>query len=80
MAAPARAVYVPDRMTQKLLMIVGAAILAAGFLWPWLSKLGFGRLPGDIVIERESFAFYFPVTTMIIISVVVTILIRLSGR
>lgn len=80
MAALARAVYVRGRMTQKALIVAGAAILAAGLLWPWLSKLGLGRLPGDIVIEREGFAFYFPLTTMILISVVVTILIRLSGK
>ena len=67
-------------MTQKLLIVAGAAILAVGLLWPWLSKLGLGRLPGDIVIEREGFAFYFPLTTMILISVVVTVLIRLFGK
>ncbi len=80
MAAPACAVYVPDRMTQKLLIVAGAAILAVGLLWPWLSRLGLGRLPGDIVLEREGFAFYFPVTTMILISVVVTALVRLFGK
>lgn len=67
-------------MTQKLLIIAGAALILIGLLWPWLSKLGVGRLPGDIVIEREGFSFYFPVTTMILVSVVATILIRLFNR
>ncbi|MDZ7629171.1 MAG: DUF2905 domain-containing protein [Parvularculaceae bacterium] len=67
-------------MTQKTLIIAGAALLAIGLLWPWLSKLGLGRLPGDIVIEREGFAFYFPVTTMILVSVVATVVWRIFGK
>jgi hypothetical protein len=80
MAAPAAAVYVRAAMTQKTLIIVGAALLTIGLLWPWLSKLGLGRLPGDIVIQREGFSFFFPVTTMILISVVATVLVRLFGK
>ncbi|HBS31045.1 MAG TPA: DUF2905 domain-containing protein [Parvularcula sp.] len=67
-------------MTQKLLIIAGAILLAIGLLWPWLSKLGLGRLPGHIAIKGEGFAFYFPVTTMIVISVVATVLWRLLGK
>lgn len=62
---------------QKVLIIVGAVILAAGLSWPWISKLGLGRLPGDIAIKGDGFAFYFPITTMIILSVVATVLFRL---
>ncbi len=80
MAATARAVYVRAAMTQKLLIIAGAILLAIGLLWPWLSKLGLGRLPGHIAIKGEGFAFYFPVTTMIVISVVATVLWRLLGK
>ena len=80
MAAPGAAVYVRARMTQKLLIVAGAALLAIGLLWPWISKLGLGRLPGDIVIEREGFAFYFPVTTMILISIIATALWRMFGK
>ncbi len=80
MAAPGAAVYVCVPMTQKLLIIAGAILLAIGLLWPWISKLGLGRLPGDIVIEREGFAFYFPVTTMILISVIATVLWRMFGK
>lgn len=80
MARLARAVYVLQSMTQKTLIIAGAAILLIGLLWPWLSKLGLGRLPGDIVIRREGFVFYFPVTTMILASIIATALWRLLGR
>lgn len=59
---------------QRTLIIIGAVILAVGLLWPWLSKLGLGRLPGDVRIEREGFAFYFPITTMILVSAVLSAL------
>ncbi|HEY4732062.1 MAG TPA: DUF2905 domain-containing protein, partial [Gammaproteobacteria bacterium] len=41
--------------------------------WPWLQKSGIGRLPGDIFVERDQFRFYFPVTTSIIVSLLVTL-------
>ena len=65
---------------QKFLIGAGVALIAAGLLWPWLSKLGLGRLPGDIAIEKGAFSFYFPITTMIIISVILTVIIRFFGR
>jgi len=43
-------------------------LIIAGVVWPWLVKLGLGQLPGDIVIERENFRFYLPITTMISVS------------
>ena len=58
----------------RILIIVGVTLVALGLLWPWLSQLGLGRLPGDIVIEREGFRVYIPITTCIIISVVISIL------
>lgn len=79
MAAPGRAVYLRGAMTQKTIIIIGATILLIGFLWPWISKLGLGRLPGDIVIRREGFTFHFPVVTMILVSVIATALWRLFG-
>jgi hypothetical protein len=57
---------------QKTLIGIGIAVIAVGLLWPWLSKLPLGRLPGDIVIDRPSFKLYFPITTMIIISVIIS--------
>ncbi len=65
---------------QKTLIIIGLLILAIGILWPVLSKLGIGRLPGDIIIRRDGFSFYFPITTMIIISVVLTLIFRFWGK
>lgn len=65
---------------QRLLIALGVLVLAAGLLWPWLSKLPLGRLPGDIIIDRPGFKFFFPLTTMIIISLVVSLLLWLFRR
>ena len=64
----------------RLLIVIGLLLLVAGLAWPWLSKLGLFRLPGDIVVEREDFRFYFPITTMIIVSVVVSLLFWLFRK
>jgi hypothetical protein len=64
----------------RSLIIIGLVIVAAGILWPWLSRLGLGRLPGDIVIERESFTFYAPITTGLLISVVLSAIFWLLHR
>jgi len=66
--------------TGKWLIIIGGLIVLIGLLWPWLGKIPWGRLPGDIVIERENARFYFPLTTMIIVSVGITILLALFRR
>ena len=65
---------------QKGLITIGLIIVAIGLLWPWLSRLPLGRLPGDILIEKPGFTFYFPVTTSIIISVVVSALLWFFRR
>jgi hypothetical protein len=57
----------------RLLIVAGVVLVLAGLLWPYLGKLGLGRLPGDIVIEREGFRLYIPITTSIIISAVLTL-------
>ena len=64
---------------QKLLIIIGVMLVATGLLWPVLSKLGIGRLPGDILIRREGLTLYLPLTTMIIISIVLTLIFRFWG-
>ncbi|MFQ5450441.1 MAG: DUF2905 domain-containing protein [Nitrospinaceae bacterium] len=61
-------------MTQRILITLGILLVLAGILWPWIAKLGWGRLPGDIVIRRENFQFYLPITTCILISVFLTLL------
>ncbi len=60
---------------QRLLIILGLTTLLAGLLWPWLGKLPLGRLPGDIIIQRENFRLYFPLTTGVVLSLVLTLLL-----
>jgi hypothetical protein len=60
---------------QKLFIILGIFFLVLGVAWPLLSKLPFGRLPGDIYIERENFSFYFPLMTGLLISVVLSLIL-----
>jgi len=55
--------------------VAGLTILVIGLLWPWLSKLPLGRLPGDILVEREGFRLYVPLTTSILLSLVVSLLV-----
>ncbi len=64
----------------KTLVILGVMMVLIGLLWPWLQKTGLGRLPGDIVIERENFRFYFPLTSAAILSLLITLLIWLFRR
>jgi hypothetical protein len=63
-----------------LLIALGVAFLLAGLAWPWLSRLGLGRLPGDISVEREGWSFHFPIVTSIVISLVLTLLIWLFRK
>ncbi len=64
----------------RFLITLGVALIALGILWPWLAKLGLGRLPGDFVVERENFRLYFPVTSSILISLALTLLIWLLRK
>ncbi len=65
---------------QKFLLTLGVILLLLGAAWPWITRLGLGRLPGDIVIEREGFRFYFPIVTCLLISAVISLLIWLFRR
>ncbi|NOX93406.1 MAG: DUF2905 domain-containing protein [Gammaproteobacteria bacterium] len=64
----------------RLLITLGILLVVVGLLWPWLSKLGLGRLPGDIVVERENGRFYFPLMTSLIVSLVLSLLFWLFRR
>ncbi len=64
----------------RTLIVLGAVLLVAGLLWPWILKLGLGRLPGDIVIERGGFRFYFPIVTGLLVSLVVSAVLWLLRR
>ena len=65
---------------QRALIVVGLVLLVAGLAWPWLSKLPFGRLPGDFSVERENFSFFFPLATSIVVSIVISVLIWLLRK
>jgi len=64
----------------RFLILLGLVILVLGLLWPYLSKLGFGRLPGDIVIERENTTFYFPLATCLVLSLLLSVVFYYLGR
>ena len=64
----------------RLFITLGVIFIIVGLAWPWLTRLGLGRLPGDIVIERENFRFYFPITTMIALSLVLSLLFWLFRK
>ena len=65
---------------QKILIITGIIILLAGLAWPLLSKLPIGRLPGDIIINRPGFRLYIPITTMILISALFSLIFWLIAK
>jgi hypothetical protein len=65
---------------QRLLIGLGLLLLAAGIAWPVLSRIGLGRLPGDIVAQRGGTTFYFPLVTCIIVSVALSALLWLFNR
>jgi hypothetical protein len=64
----------------RTLIVIGVVIIAIGVAWPWLARLGLGRLPGDIVVERENFRFYFPITTAILVSLVISLIFWLLKK
>ncbi|HMF22287.1 MAG TPA: DUF2905 domain-containing protein [Pseudolabrys sp.] len=65
---------------QRLLIGLGLLILLVGISWPMLSRIGLGRLPGDVVVQRGETTFYFPLVTCIIISVALSVLFWLFNR
>jgi hypothetical protein len=65
---------------QRLLIGIGLALVVAGIAWPFLSRIGLGRLPGDIMIQRGSTSFYCPFATSIVISIVLSALMWLLNR
>ena len=65
---------------QRTLLLLGLTLVVIGLAWPWLGKLPLGRLPGDIVIDRPSIKLYAPITTMILVSAVLSLLLWLFRR
>jgi hypothetical protein len=64
----------------RTFIYIGVAFIALGLLWPILKQFPLGRLPGDIVIEKENFRLYFPVTTSIVVSLVLSLLFYFFRR
>ena len=64
----------------RLLITVGVGLVLLGLAWPWLRRLPLFRLPGDIVIDRPGFRFFFPITTMLLISALITLISWLLRR
>jgi hypothetical protein len=64
----------------RVLITLGFVILAIGLLWPYLSRLGLGRLPGDIVIERENMTLYFPLMTCLLVSLLLSLVLWVANR
>ena len=64
----------------SLLVVVGVVLVVAGLVWPLIARTGLGRLPGDIVIERETFHLYIPLATSLLISIVLSIIVWLLNR
>ena len=64
----------------RFLIVLGLAILVAGLLWPSLSQIGLGRLPGDIVIERGNVTFYFPLATCLLLSLLFSLVFWVVNR
>jgi hypothetical protein len=65
---------------QRFLIGLGLVILIVGIAWPLVSRIGLGRLPGDIVLERGGTSFYFPIVTCIIVSIVLSAIFWLFNR
>ncbi|HEX4153789.1 MAG TPA: DUF2905 domain-containing protein [Steroidobacteraceae bacterium] len=64
----------------RILIVLGSLAVLAGLLWPWLGKVPWLRLPGDIVVDRPGFKFFFPITTMLVVSAILSIVAWLLRR
>ncbi|MDY0083732.1 MAG: DUF2905 domain-containing protein [Ignavibacteriaceae bacterium] len=60
---------------QKIIIAAGIVIILIGLTWNWISKLPFGKLPGDIVVDKPGIKFFFPITSMIILSVIISLIV-----
>jgi len=65
---------------QRLLIVIGLVVALIGLAWPWISKLPIGRLPGDIVVDRPGLKVFVPITTMILLSLIVSLLLWLFRK
>ena len=71
--------FTPDQIG-KILLGIGGIIALVGVVFLLGDRIGLGRLPGDIIIRRENLTVYFPITTMIIVSIILTLIFSLFRR
>jgi hypothetical protein len=64
----------------RVLVGFGAILILLGLSWSWVRTLPLFRLPGDIVIDRPGFKFFFPITTMLLLSAIVSIIAWITRR
>lgn len=64
----------------RLLLTFGVILIVAGLAWPWLAKLGLGRLPGDFRIERDGFTIFVPLTSGLIVSAAISLILWLLRK
>ena len=64
----------------RFLIVLGLVILVIGLLWPYLSRIGLGQLPGDIVIKRDGVTFYFPLVTCLVLSLLFSLILWVVNR
>jgi hypothetical protein len=64
----------------RWLLILVAAVVVVSLAWPWLARLGLGRLPGDLTITRGGRSYSVPITTPVLLSLVLSLVLRLFGR
>jgi hypothetical protein len=64
----------------RILIVLGVVLILIGLLWPWVRRLPLFKLPGDIVIDRPGFQFFFPITTMLLVSLVISLIAWILRR
>jgi hypothetical protein len=64
----------------RILVVLGVVLIVLGLAWPWVRRLPLFKLPGDIVIERPGFQFFFPITTMLLVSLAISIIAWILRR
>jgi hypothetical protein len=69
-----------SKAMSKALIAIGLVIFVVGLLWPWLGRIGLGRLPGDIFIQRDNFTFYAPLTTGVLFSLLLSLIFWIINR
>jgi hypothetical protein len=68
------------RNVRTIFLVAGGVLIVIGLLWPWIGRLGLGRLPGDIVIERENIRVYIPIVTTLLLSALASLILWLFRR